>query len=492
MRQWLQKGAYSWEAMKQVTLLHEDALGRLQQYMKKADFPVIYVVNSMGWDRSETTQLFIDYEIIPSDKAFSIIDLTTNKKIPVQFSHGRLEGAYWNMEVSNVPALGFKALKIDVSKEKKPVTELAKNENTDTLENQYFRIAIDKKTGSIKEFYDKELQENLYDNENPYFIGQPIRETLEARNKMNLSHSTVFNVKVESGVRGSIWKSIRVAADLEGFTKGEEGSPMGIQWEIRLYNNSKKVEFAYQASKEIITDPEALYVVFPFRLPKSRITFETIGGNLTQGEQLPGSSSDWNVAQNFISVKGIKGQIIIVSDEVPLWHFNNFNMGNFERYPKPGKPWLYSWVMNNYWFTNFRAYQEGTVNWNYIITTTPDTTVTAATKFAWGIRNPFSTRTFPAGKNKLTTPVFKTMNITGDENVMLINSRPSYNGNGSVLLRFREIDGKPSKIGLSSQIEDRPVKTLKQINIIGKIIKELDVKNIAFNPNEVKFIEVEF
>jgi hypothetical protein len=491
MRQWLQKGAYSWEAMKQVTLLHEDALGRLQQYMKKADFPVIYVVNSMGWNRSATIQLFIDYEILPSDKAFSIIDLTSNKKIPVQFSHGRREGAYWNLEVGNVPALGFKALKIDVSEEKKQVTELAKNENTEVLENQYFRIAIDKQTGGINEFYDKELQENLYDAENPYFIGQPVRETLESRNKMVPSHSTVFNVMVEPGVTGDVWKSIKVAADLEGFTEGEEGEPQGIQWEIRLFNHSKKVEFTYQASKEIITDPEALYVAFPFRLPGSRITFETIGGSLTQGEQLPGSSSDWNVAQNFVSVKSPKGQIIMVSDEVPLWHFSDFNMGKFERHPQPGKPWLYSWVMNNYWFTNFRAFQEGTVNWTYTITSATDTTVTTATKFAWGMRNPLPTRTFPAGKNELTSPQFKAMNITGDENVMLINSRPAFNGTKNILLHFRETEGKPANINLELQTVNRPVKSIKQVNITGEKMQDLNVKNIAFNPNEVKFIEIE-
>lgn len=492
MRQWLQKGAYSWEAMKQVTLLHEDALGRLQQFMKKADFPVIYVVNSMGWDRSATIQLFIDYEILPSDKAFSIIDLTTNEKIPVQFSRGRREGAYWNLEVGNVPALGFKALKIDVSEVKKPVTELAKNENTEVLENQYFRIVVDAKTGGIKEFFDKELQEDLYDAENPYFIGQPVHETLPARDKYEPAHSSVFNVKIEPGVSGDIWKSIKIAADLKGFTEGEEGEPQGILWEIRLFNHSKKVEFAYQASKEIITDPEALYVAFPFRLPGSRITFETIGGSLTQGEQLPGSSSDWNVAQNFVSVKGSTGQIIMVSDEVPLWHFSDFNMGKFERYPKPGKPWLYSWVMNNYWFTNFRAYQEGAVNWTYTIITTTDTTVTTATKFAWGVRNPLPTRTFPAGKNELTSPQFKTIDIAGDRNVMLINSRPAFNGTKNILLHFRETEGKPANINLAAQIANRPVKSVKQVNITGEKIQDLDAKNIVFNPNEVKFIEVGF
>lgn len=491
MRQWLQKGAYAWEALKKVTLLHEDALGRIQNFFKKASFPLIYVINSMGWDRSETVQLFIDYEILPLGKEFSIIDLTNSKEVPIQFSHGRREGAYWNLEVSNVPALGFKALKIEVTDQDKPEGEIQSNENLEVLDNQYFRIVIDKKTGGLKEFYDKDLQEDLYDSSNPYLIGQPIRETLLSRRIMKPSHSTVFNVKVDKGVMGDVWNSIKIAADLEGFIKGPEGAPKGLQWEIRLYHNTKKVEFTYQANKEILTSPEALYVAFPFRLPNSRIVFETIGGSLTQGEQLPGSSSDWNVAQNFVSVKGDKGQIIMVSNEVPLWHFSDFNMGKFERYPTAGKPWLYSWVMNNYWTTNFRAFQEGSFNWTYQITTSKDTTNTAATKFAWGVRNPLPTRTFPEGKDEFSQPMVKTLELVGDPNAMLINSRPAFSRDGSILLHFREVDGQPASLQLSSQIANRPIKSLKEVNIIGEEIRALDT-NISFKPNEVKFIEVQF
>ncbi|MBA7592153.1 hypothetical protein ES708_34330 [subsurface metagenome] len=197
-------------------------------------------------------------------------------------------------------------------------------------------------------------------------------------------------------------------------------------------------------------------MAFPFRLPNSRIVFETIGGSLTQGEQLPGSSSDWNVAQNFVSVKGDKGQIIIVSNEVPLWHFSDFNMGKFERYPTAGKPWLYSWVMNNYWTTNFRAYQEGGFNWTYQITTSKDTTITAATKFGWGVRNPLLTRTFPEGKDEFSQPMVKTLELVGDPNAILINSRPAFTSDGSILLHFREVDGRPASLQLSSQIANRP------------------------------------
>jgi hypothetical protein len=132
----------------------------------------------------------------------------------------------------------------------------------------------------------------------------------------------------------------------------------------------------------------------------------------------------------------------------------------------------------------------GEVRWTYTISTTRDTSTTAATKFAWSVRNPLAARPLPAGENKLGKPLFKTLSMEGDENVMLINSRPSFNG--KVLLHFREIDGKPAKMGLASQIAGRSVKRITQVNVLGEKIKELDIKNIAFDPHEVKFIEIAF
>ena len=68
-RQWLQKGAYAWEALKMQTLMHEEALARYQPYLKKAGFLVIHVINSMGWKRSGTVSLFVDFEVLPVDKS---------------------------------------------------------------------------------------------------------------------------------------------------------------------------------------------------------------------------------------------------------------------------------------------------------------------------------------------------------------------------------------------------------------------------------------
>jgi hypothetical protein len=488
--QWLQKGAYAWEALKKVTLLNEDALGRIQTYLKKANFPVIYVMNSMGWNRSGIVELFVDNQIIPPRKQFKIIDLATNREIQVQLVRSRSEGSYWAMKVDDVPALGWKAFKVESGNQNTMPDK--QNSQLKTMENQFYRISFDIATGAVSSLFDKGLNKELIDKDNPWKIGQLVHETLADRNNMKeTAHTSVTNVVMEEGAKGDLWQSVKFSADLDGFEKGTAKAPKGLEWEVRLYDQTKLIEFHYLGRKEILTSPEGLYVTFPFSLPGSRIVFETIGGSLTQGKQLPGSSTDWNVAQNYVSVKSADGQIILVSDEIPLWQFGGFNLGKFDRYQAPCKPWLYSWVMNNYWFTNFRAYQEGGFHWTYQMTTTKDTTETSAAQFARGVRNPFPTRTFPAGNNELVSPIFQTLKIDGAKSIMLVNSRPSPTKPGSVLLHFRELDGVAGSVTVTSVINGRPIRRIFEVNIIGEEIGQ-SLNSLNMKPFESKFIQIDY
>jgi hypothetical protein len=166
-------------------------------------------------------------------------------------------------------------------------------------------------------------------------------------------------------------------------------------------------------------------------------------------------------------------------------------MGKFERYPKQGKTWLYSWVMNNYWFTNFRAYQEGGFSWSYQLTSSKDTTNTFAAKFGWGVRNSFPTRTFPSGKPELKESLAETLKIEGSPNILLVNSRPTCNGKDAILLHFRELEGLTGDISLSSAVIGRPVKNVTLVNVFGEKVED-GSSSFHFSPFEVKFIKLEF
>ena len=65
------------------------------------------------WDGTvqDDVNLFVDYEVLPVKKKARIIDLSTGKEIPAQVLTKRAEGAYWVLEVSDIPAMGYKALR---------------------------------------------------------------------------------------------------------------------------------------------------------------------------------------------------------------------------------------------------------------------------------------------------------------------------------------------------------------------------------------------
>lgn len=152
--------------------------------------------------------------------------------------------------------MGYKAFKIEVLNQSAPVET---GTNVGVMENRFYKLIIDKSTGSITSLFDKEMNLEPADSQNPYDLGQPVRETLLTRKPiLSATRTTVSNVKVDPGTNGPVWESIHVASDLEGFEKGNESSPKGIELEIRLYKNVKKIEFKYMVRKSIITDPEAL------------------------------------------------------------------------------------------------------------------------------------------------------------------------------------------------------------------------------------------
>jgi alpha-mannosidase len=488
-RQWMQKGSFAWEAVKSEALLHEEIMGRLEGHFGRTGFPVIYVVNPMGWKRSGHVQVFVDHDVSPVRSSVRIIDLETGNEAPSQIVHERGDGMSVSLEVSDVPAFGWKVFRIEPGGQIDG-GKLGAGGNVGSIESPFYKLVIDRATGAISSMYDKELKRELADPRNPWKVGQVVRETIPNRDTLQPSHSTVSNVRIVNGADGQVWESIRVSADMEGLEKGTAGAPKGMELELRLYKNVKKIELKYTVRKAISTDPEALYVAFPFYLPDSKIVFETTGATLAQGQQLPGSASDWNVAQNFVSVRGRDGQISVVSNEVPLWQFGDFNLGKYERFSTVRAPWLYSWVMNNYWMTNFRAFQEGAFSWTYQISSTSDTSNAFAAKYSWGERNAFPARSFAAGKQEGLKSVLETLQVSGSKNAIVVNCRPMFEEpENSLLLHIRELDGQAAEVRVSSGVPNCAIRGIWEVDSLGHVIGRCE-NGIGLKPFEVKFVKV--
>lgn len=498
MVQWGEKSSYAWEAVKTAVMLREEALGFMQDLVPRMESSSIAVFNTLNWARSGLVEVFIDHEILHPDKGYRIVDGADGLEVPAQLLRTRSEGSYWALWVKDVPSLGYKILRIETKDEKKPVP--VPTAVSSALENRFYSLSLDPKTGAITRLVDKETGRNYVDSERTWDLGQFIYETMPATNNAPASRdfreeafkrATLRDVQIQSGANGAIWKSVIVGGNADGCAEKD-----GLRYEIRLYETDKRIEFHYAIRKKPITDPEAVYVAFPFFMPEAKVVYEAQGGIVQPGQdQIPRSSSDWQTVQNFISIRNGDGQLILVPDQVPLVQFGQINLGKWQESVKIERPHVYSWVMNNYWFTNFRASQEGEFKWDYALTTTNDSGNVAASHFGWGARVHLTGRVLPPMKEesrkgaKQQEAKFAQSILPGaSQNLISIDAHPARYGKG-IVLQLREVGGKESILDLSGEKE--PIKKMVEVSVLEE---ELDKKTlrITFQPYETKFIKLVF
>ena len=88
-------------------------------------------------------------------------------------------------------------------------------------------------------------------------------------------------------------------------------------------------------------------------------------------EQLPGTTLDWQTAQHWVEFSGKDARVVWSPVEAPLVQFGDINTGKWQTKFVPANAWVFSYAMNNYWMTNFKASQEGRVEFRYSLTSAP-------------------------------------------------------------------------------------------------------------------------
>ncbi len=509
--QWGQKSSFAWSSMIDAGMLRQEALGHLQRYVPRTDGYTVTVFNTLNWKRSGPVHVKIEHNWMPPDRRNKIVDLTTGEEIPTQYVER--EGNYykWIIWAKDVPPLGYKVFEVQTRPEFKPKLEpvfhqagfqllgyaesggelvsfVKEAEPTSVLENEYYKIQADPQTGAVTSMVDKETGRELVDQSSQWKLGQMIHEVMANKNRRdnrpeNFERSTVTNVQPQPGIDDEVFKTMVFTADMDG------AKDKGIRCEIRLYKHAKLVEFVFSIRKTKNTDPEAVYVAFPFNMPDGQMAYEAQGGTVHLPEDLlPGSSSDWNTVQHYLSVRDDDGQIVWSSHEVPLVHLGGLNMGKWMKQITIEQPHVYSWVMNNYWFTNFRATQEGEFNWHYALTSTTDRSETKAAQFGRASRIPLVTTQRYPGENE-EGPMSGSLLKLDTPNVLMAQIRPSYYSKDSMILHLREIEGKKATVHLGNADLLKKLKTVYEVDVLERTIK-VDVNKVHFEPYESRFFRL--
>lgn len=486
--QWAEKGSYVWEALKSAQMLYEASAGRLQQNLHRSTRPTVTFFNPMGEERSVLTTVYIDFELIPQDRAFRLVDEQGNT-LRVQPLRSRREGRYYAIWAERIPAMGYKTYEIVLDEGKAPEPqpfEIADN----TIENDFYRMSFDPESGGIRSLQDKELGLELVDTEADWRLGDFIYESLEGdRHQMErkvfekFHRSGLRNVRFTGARKGAIYTSVTLRGEADGCEPD-----FGVRIEVRLYNDIKRIEFHYAAKRLPETDPSGLYVAFPFALDNGRLAFDVPGGVVYAGEnQIPGSSASWNTVQNFASVRNGEAQILVSCDAIPLFMMGELLNDPYRQPREYTKPHLFSWVTNNYWTTNFRASQEGELNWNYALTSTSDTSNAEASAFGWGNRIPLYARVMPAARTANDRAWSKSFLRTGCDHVLMTSCTPSIAEPGSVMVNLRETDGRQATLTLLDA-NGQPL-AFERVNVLDEAQGE-KVTSLSLGAYENVFVRV--
>jgi hypothetical protein len=486
MVQWAEKASYAWEALKTTQIMYETSIGLLQGDINRGEYPTVTFYNTLNWVRSGMMELYIDHEIIPRNKQFKIID-ENGKMLKTQALRSRNEGTYYAIYVEDIPPMGYKTYNIVLENDEAPNLPLTSIQSN-TIENEYFKIIFDIHSGSIKSLYDKKMKLEMVDKDSEWKLGDLIYETLRGnRRQMEQYTLTEYDregltdVRISAGKNGPIYQSVHI--------EGKSGccdDDFGIKIEVRLFHQEKRIELNYAVRNAPITAPNGVYVAFPFKLDNAKLYFDVQGGVVSPGEnQLEGTASEWNTVQNFVSVRNRNTQIVMGSNLIPLFQLGGMISEKFQRKKTYELPHVFSWVTNNYWTTNFRASQEGELRWSYYLTSDSDLSNTLATRFGWGSRVPIYARVMPKGKNN-NQPMSYSAFRFGKDNLLMTSVTPSVD-QGYVLVNVRELDGKTTPL----QITDSKGEIIEfsVVNVIEEPIQS-GLKEINFSPFENKFIKI--
>ena len=151
-------------------------------------------------------------------------------------------------------------------------------ERGEAIENRFYRLAFDRKSGIMTSLFDKELGHELIDGDAPHPFGRLIVRVSETAEE-ELLQVTRTSV-VESG---PVSTTIRF--------EGNASCCPRVTIEVTLYHTLKRVDLCARILRDS-TPMRELYLAFPFRVESPRFHFEGTG-SVIEPIRLTGTASGW-------------------------------------------------------------------------------------------------------------------------------------------------------------------------------------------------------
>lgn len=218
-------------------------------------------------------------------------------------------------------------------------------------------VKINKETGAIEELLYRLYDENLVDTSSGYGINDYIY--VEGRDPSNRNYA--YNIRITRTASGPLVHTFRVESAAPGAEK--------LIREVSLFSDLNRIDIRNTIEKLEVFDPEGVHFAFPFLIPGGDVRVNLAWDWYKAGsEQLPGSNFNFNTVSRWIDISNRDMGICLLSQDAPLVELGDISMDVLSYGEKSGQrptQTIFSYVMNNYWETNYLAAQPGKTTFRY-------------------------------------------------------------------------------------------------------------------------------
>ncbi|MFW6269802.1 MAG: glycosyl hydrolase-related protein, partial [Bacillota bacterium] len=522
---WSSKQHYAYRAAGKTDSLLDSRLENIAKNIYyNDDNKHIVVFNPLSFARTDIVR--IRNFAIPK-KDFIIIDEDSSKKVNYQITEvnkhdlpvanaaeryalGKIYNKYkfdLVFVAEDIPALGYKSFKIVTQDQKErneshnncPQRQVDEIDRISILENQFYKIKLNEKTGNIVKIFDKKLKKELVDKDVEHKFNQLVVNNVETGEQIKPEIE-----EIKPGVNGAVYKSLLISNKVKGCPK--------LTQEIILYNNIKKIEIKNRLLKDT-TPFQEFYFAFPFAVDNPQFKYEGTNSVIEPFiDQFPGSNTNYYFVQHWAEVSNSDIKIILSPLEAGnlefggLWtsYVSQAHHGlapkdygeGFINPEKIEKGHIYSYILNGNFRTNFSPVQKGDMLFSYSITSRKvenNNDSSNPYKFGWRNSNPLLGTTVKGSKQGNLDKKFSFCQLT-PENVFILNFKKAEDGHGFIL-RLLEMQGKNCEAVL--KFSDFKIDSVYLTNIVEenkKIITENKINNhqikLSIKPYEIKTLRL--
>ncbi len=355
-----------------------------------------------------------------------------------------------------VPSVGY--ITCDVVPAEKPATAAAKRFDGKVLENSYYRVTF-APDGAVSSIVDKAVGRELVDA-SKYKLGQLVygagggvkgpdgRETtqVECPKPDEVKFSSPTTATIEAGAQGAVYSSARAISNMRFFPR--------IEMEVQLFEAIPRIDFVFRLRKQMTFDKEALYIAFPFAGANPKFRYEIGGASVRPNEdQFPGSCRDWFAVQRWVAVETDAGAVAWSPIDTPLITLCDTTPGRWLDELPITNGTIFAYVMNNYWFTNYKAGQDGEFTFRYSLTSDRSIDPVKASLFGESVAAPLrAVDMIPAAPVEPALPPVRSFCRVEPESVTLMALKRADDGKG-VVLRVRNTSDQPVEARIAPALD---------------------------------------